>query len=88
MRISELAGKEIIEVGQARSLGTITDPEVEIDTETGRVVSIVIPGRRRGLLPLWREPDLMIPWSRVKTIGPEIVLVEMPESEYGNAPLG
>ncbi|HHY47599.1 MAG TPA: YlmC/YmxH family sporulation protein [Firmicutes bacterium] len=78
MRLSDLAGKEVIDVNNGTSLGTISSPEIEIDTETGRVVSIVLPGRRRGFFALGRDPDLAIPWSRVKTIGPELVLVELP----------
>lgn len=88
MRLSELAGKEIIDVSNGTSLGILSSPEIEIDTDTGRVVSIVLPGKRRGFLALGHDPDISIPWSRVKTIGPEIVLVELPYDGNTLAPMG
>ena len=45
MRLSDLVGKEIINIFDGMRLGTIGDSDIVIDPESGEVVSIVLPGR-------------------------------------------
>ena len=70
---SDFRHKEVIDISTGRRLGFITD--VDIDLETGTVVSVIIPGKRVffGLFP--SKEDLIIPWCNLKKIGDDIILV-------------
>lgn len=77
MRLSELAGKEIINIFDGVRLGTIGDSDLVIDPENGEVASIVLP-QRSGFLNFWLERrEMVIPWSTVKKIGDEVVIVDL-----------
>ncbi len=71
---SDLRTKEVIHVGDGERLGFVSD--VEIDTVTGRIVSISVPGAYKALGLLGREPDRRIPWENIKKIGDDLVIVE------------
>ena len=78
-RFTELQCKEVICVNDGRRLGFITD--VQIAVPEGNVVALVVPGPCR-LLGLWgRHDDFVIPWSCVRRIGPDIVLVDVRPDE-------
>lgn len=72
-RIAELRNKQVVCVKNGCVLGYISD--VEIDTQSGRLQSIIILGRPRFLGILGREEDIIIPWSEISVIGRETVLV-------------
>lgn len=71
---SELKNKEVIHVGDGERLGFVSD--IEIDTVTGRVLSISVPGNYRILGLIGKEPDRRIPWEHIKKIGDDLVIVE------------
>ena len=71
---SELKNKEVIHVGDGERLGFVSD--MEIDTVTGRVLSISVPGTYRILGLIGNEPDRRIPWEHIKKIGDDLVIVE------------
>ena len=71
MRMCELRQKEVINICSCRSLGCVSD--VEIDTCTGRLVAIVVPGRGK-LGFLGKRNDCVIPWEAIRRIGDDIIL--------------
>lgn len=73
-RVSELRYKEIIDVADGSRYGFVGDAEV--DLETGAVTQLIVPGRLRlfGLLGRWE--DAVFPWSSVRRIGADTILVE------------
>ena len=73
-RITDLHCKEVVCVGDGRRLGFITDVQVEVPD--GRVCAIVVPGPCRFAGVLGRQDDYIIPWSCIRRIGPDIVLVD------------
>ncbi len=74
MKFTELQCKEVICIGDGRRLGFITDVVVEVPE--GKVCAIVVPGPCRFLGVAGRQDDFRIPWSSIRKIGPDIVLVE------------
>jgi YlmC/YmxH family sporulation protein len=76
VRISELEDRDVVNITDGRRLGNVVD--VEIDLESGRIVAVVIPGPQRLLGLLGRDNDLVIPWERIKKIGADVILVEVP----------
>ena len=73
-RITDLRDKEIIDVSDGGHYGYVGD--VEVDLESGQVLALVVPGRRRLFGLLGREPDRIFPWERVRRFGEDTILVE------------
>jgi len=78
-KFTDLHCKEVICVSDGRRLGYIADARIEIPE--GKIVSIIVPGPCR-FFGLWgRRDDYVIPWSCIRRMGPDIVLVDVqPES--------
>ena len=76
---SELRCKEVINVSDGARLGYVCD--LELETESGRVLSVIVPGRCRlfGLLP--SGENLVIPWPCIRRIGTDIILVDVCRAE-------
>ncbi len=72
-RIDDLRNKQVVCVKDGCVLGFISD--VEMDTQSGSLTSIIIFGRLRFFGLLGREDDIIIPWEDIKVIGNETVLV-------------
>lgn len=72
-RIDELKNKQVVCVKDGCVLGFISD--IELNTESGNLVSIIIYGRQRFFGIFGREEDIIIPWNEIEVIGPETVLV-------------
>ena len=74
VKFTQLQCKEVICVSDGRRLGFITDVQVEVPE--GRVCAIVVPGPCRFAGILGRQEDYIIPWTCIRRIGPDIVLVD------------
>jgi YlmC/YmxH family sporulation protein len=75
MRLSELSGKEIVNLTDGARLGIIGDTDLVIDEETGEIVKLLIPNTR-GISILGDRSFVEIPWDSIKKIGPELVIIE------------
>lgn len=72
---SDLRDKEIININDGKRLGYICD--IEVDMETGKIESIVVPGNKGILWLFGKTEDYVIPWSSIKTIGDDIIIVNI-----------
>lgn len=72
---SGLRNKEVVNVRTGEKIGYADD--IEIDTDEGRVVSIVIYGRSRALGLMGRDDDVVIRCSDIKLIGEDTILVDI-----------
>ena len=79
MRLCELKEKEVINVCNCKCLGFVVD--IDIDVCTGVVLALIIPGCGKMWSMFGRGSELLIPWSQVVRVGPDIILVEFPEPE-------
>lgn len=70
---SELREREVISTATGERIGFIDD--VVIDTEKGRIISLVIYGRSRLMGLMGREENIVIPCSDIERIGTDTVLV-------------
>ena len=73
MRLSELADKKIINLYDGEIVGSAGDSDLLIDSASGLITEILIPPGRGGGAS--RRP-LRIPWSAVRKIGPEVIVVD------------
>lgn len=79
-RIAELKNKQVVCVKNGCVLGYVYD--IEFNTASGSLTSIVIPGRPRLLGLFGHEEDIVIPWSEIEVIGRETVLVSAEAARY------
>jgi YlmC/YmxH family sporulation protein len=67
--------KEVINLVDGRRLGYVQD--VEADFSTGEITAIVVPGTSK-MFSMGNKGDITIPWNKIKKIGDDIILVEIP----------
>ena len=72
--INDLKNKEVINVYDGARLGTISD--VEIDLDTGRLVSIILPGAYKFMGFLGKEDDIVIRFEDIKKIGDDVIIID------------
>ena len=73
-RMTELHCKEVGCVGDGRRLGFVS--EVSINEADGCVEARIVPGPCRFWGLTGRGDEFIIPWSSIRRIGPDIILVE------------
>jgi len=67
--------KEVININNGKRLGFVQD--VCADLESGRILSIIVPGNKKLVNMFSREDDIVIEWNKIKCIGDDIILVEI-----------
>jgi YlmC/YmxH family sporulation protein len=78
MRLSELGGKEIVDVKRAERLGVLGQTDLEINERTGQVEALVIPSLK--WFGLKRQGgEMRVPWRHIKKIGADMVIIDIPE---------
>jgi len=80
MRLSDLVGKEIVNICNGARLGVVEESAMDIDVESGEVRSIILP-RKNNIINLWFDKQkLIIPWEAVRKIGSEVIIVELDQT--------
>ncbi len=67
--------KEVINIIDGKRLGFVQD--VTADFETGTIKEIIVPGNTKFFNLFSSKEELIIPWKAIKTIGEDIILVEI-----------
>lgn len=78
MRLSEINGKEIIDLKKGERLGVLGQAELEIDENSGYIRALVIPTMK------WfgfkkNGTEARIPWSNIKKIGTDMIIIDFNE---------
>ncbi len=73
-KLSELRTKEIIHIADGERLGFVSD--AEIDYETGKILSVIVSGTYKAFGILGKEPDKVIPWTKIKKIGEDLIIID------------
>ncbi len=74
-RIGDLRCKEVINICTGMRMGFVCD--VIVNTVTGQLVAIVLPGQCRFFGIFGREDDIIVPWDCIRRIGDDIILIEV-----------
>lgn len=74
-RIAELKDKQVVSIKDASVVGFVSD--IEFDTDSGSLTSVVITGKNRGISFLGRGEDIVIPWDKIDVIGNDSILISM-----------
>lgn len=82
MLLSDLAGKEIINLYDGAKLGLVGDADLDISFH-GSVEAIILTSRGGGFSGFWgsrgdrEREELVIPWQTVKKVGSEVIIVDL-----------
>lgn len=81
MRLSELVGKEIINLNDGARLGVVGESDVVIEINSGQIESIILPNKG-NMFNFWggEKNQLVIPWQSIKKIGSEVIIVELDDT--------
>lgn len=78
LRLSELSGKEIVDVKKAERLGILGQTDLEIDEKTGQIQALLIPSLKWfGLKRVGGE--VRVPWRHIKKIGTDMIIIDVPD---------
>ena len=78
IRLSELGDKEIINLNNGARLGLLNEADIIFDEETGKIKSLVASEKRLSFKLLGLESNGMeIPWSAIRKIGYDMIIVEL-----------
>lgn len=81
MLLSDLSGKEIINLHDGAKLGLVGDADLDISLN-GAVEAIILTSRG-GISGFWssrgdREREtLVIPWQTIKKVGSEVIIIDL-----------
>ena len=75
VRMTELRCREVVNICDGCRLGFVTD--LELDCTGGNVCALIVPGKARFFGLLGRDHEFVIPWSCIRRIGGDIILVEV-----------
>lgn len=80
MRLSELSGKEIVDVKRAERLGVLGQTDLEIDEKTGQIKALIIPSLKWfGLKKQGNE--VRVSWQHIRKIGTDMIILDIPEEQ-------
>lgn len=77
MRLSELSGKEIINLYDGSRLGIIGNTDLVIDEKDGKIINLLIPNKKAQIFSLGERSFCDVSWDAIRKIGPDIVIIEM-----------
>ncbi|MBW4828734.1 MAG: YlmC/YmxH family sporulation protein [Clostridiaceae bacterium] len=77
MLLSELGGKEIVNLNDGGRLGMIADSDVIIDENTGKIISLLLPDKRVQFKLFGDKEEIEIPWDSIKKVGDDMIIVEI-----------
>lgn len=80
MRMSELIGKEIININDGLKMGMVGDSDLIINPDSGEIQSIILPNRG-NFVNLWIDRQkIVVPWDAVRKIGREVIVVDLDQT--------
>jgi YlmC/YmxH family sporulation protein len=76
LRLSELSGKEIVDINQAVRLGVLGQTDLDINEKNGQIEAMLIPtlkwfGMKR------HGGEIRVEWTQIKKIGHDMMIIDM-----------
>ena len=73
-KFSDLKMKEVIHITDGERIGFVSD--IEVDFDSGKIISLIVPGAYRGLGFFGKEEDVVINWQSIKKIGDDLIIID------------
>lgn len=78
MTLYELSRKDVIQTDTGENLGRVDD--LVLEENGARVSRLILRGRPRWFGLFGREDDLEIEWKDIRSIGADVIMVEVPQT--------
>ncbi|KAB2444284.1 YlmC/YmxH family sporulation protein [Bacillus luti] len=76
MRLSELSGKEIVDLERAEKMGVLGYVDLEINEGDGQIEALIIPAGKWGGFK--KEPqEIRVAWRQIKKVGHDMILYDI-----------
>lgn len=75
MTLRELSEKDVIQLKTGENLGRIDD--ICFDEKSSQIQAVILRGRSHCFGLLGCDDDLEIPWAALRTVGTDVVMVEV-----------
>ena len=76
MNLSEIAGKEIVNLVTGERLGVVGECDLILDEVSGEILALLIP-RERGFFGIKKDKSVLeVPWRRIRKIGNDMIIIE------------
>ena len=76
--IGDLRCREVINICTCDRMGYVSD--VLLDLCCGQVKALVVPGQAKYFGLIGRGEDCIVPWNAIRSIGEDLILVELNET--------
>lgn len=77
MRLSELAGRELVDMQNGEKIGQLGHADLWIDVETGKIVHLILPAGTGLLGFAKKQEEQSVPWSAIRKVGADMILIEL-----------
>ncbi|WP_066507458.1 YlmC/YmxH family sporulation protein [Abyssisolibacter fermentans] len=77
MRLTKMAGKEILNINNGSRLGIIGNSDLLIDEKTGKIISLLVPDNGSQFIMFNDRSEIEIPWEAIKKIGNDMLIIDM-----------
>ena len=76
MILSEIAGKEIVNLVSGERLGVVGECDLILDETTGDILALLVP-KEKGLFGFKKDKSVLeVPWRSVRKIGNDMIIIE------------
>ena len=76
MNLSEIAGKEIVNLVTGERLGVIGECDLILDETTGDILALLIP-KEKGFFGIKKDKSVLeVPLRNIKKIGNDMIIIE------------
>ncbi|WDV47782.1 YlmC/YmxH family sporulation protein [Clostridiaceae bacterium M8S5] len=80
MRLSKMAGKEILNIFSGSRLGIIGNSDLLIDEKTGKIISLLVPDNGGQFIMFNDKSEIEIPWNAIEKIGNDMIIIDMEDT--------
>lgn len=81
MTLYELSQKDVIRLQTGENLGRVDD--LVFETDSAKIERLILRGRPRWFGLFGRDDDLEINWQDIRSIGADVIMVEVPQPVSG-----
>jgi YlmC/YmxH family sporulation protein len=84
LRLSELSGKELVDINRAERLGVLGQTDLAINESTGQIEALLIPtGKWFGVKK--HSNEIIVKWSQIKKIGIDMMIIDIERTEKNDS---
>lgn len=79
MRLSQMGGKEIVNLNTGERLGVVAEADLVIDEKTGKILKMLVPDSKFQFFILGDRDFVEVDWKDVRKIGNDMIIIEQEE---------